>query len=83
MANTDVARFDNDRFDAAMTRCIGVNASPGLPPASRATLCLPPHVTEADRKNTTPPVANVPRRRFLFQDQVRSGGPRSFLYCKE
>lgn len=41
-ANTDVARFDDNRFDAAMSRCIEVNASSGLPPASRAALYLPP-----------------------------------------
>ncbi len=83
MANTDVARFDYDRFDAAMSRCIEEKASPGLLPASRVALCLPPHVIEAEREHTTPPVANVPRRRCLFQDHVRSGGPRSCLYCKE
>ncbi|PMP81570.1 MAG: hypothetical protein C0184_08065 [Chloroflexus aggregans] len=41
-ANTDVAWFDDDRFDAAMSRCIEVNASSALTPALRAALYLPP-----------------------------------------
>ncbi len=81
MANIDVARLELDHFDATL-HWDELVASPGLPPASHATLRLLP-VMDADRKNTTPPVASVPRRRCLFQDHVRSGGPRSFLYCKE